>query len=65
MITRLPLHHLPFNTLREPKAARSVLAHGKEEKKEFLEKERAQTTTLLGATFAMSPGRTMGKAGDY
>ena len=44
--TRLPPHHLPFNTLREPKAARGVLAHGQEEKKEFIEEERAQTTTL-------------------
>jgi hypothetical protein len=26
-----------------------VLAHGEEEKKEFIEEERAQTTTLLGS----------------
>jgi hypothetical protein len=43
------------------KTAESVLAHGQEEKREFIEEERAQSTTLLGATFAMSPKRQWGK----
>jgi hypothetical protein len=42
-----------------------VCSHTVRKKKEFIEEERAHDMTLLGATCAMSPGRTMGKTGNY
>jgi hypothetical protein len=59
------LHHLPFNTLREHKAAETVLAHGQEEKKEKKKEERAQAMTLLGSYLLAEPWKTMAEAGDY
>jgi hypothetical protein len=48
--------HRLLSISREPEAAETVLAHGEKEKK-FIEEERAQGTTLLGATCSWSTKR--------
>jgi hypothetical protein len=42
-----------------------VCSHTGRKKKEFIEEERAQITTLLGSYLLVEPEEAMGKTGDY